>query len=379
MRILCMGDLHIASIKDTNYVYNTMIDIFDKELLFNKTNAVIILGDYFHRLLKVNEDHTALAINIMSYLVRLCKKNKIKIRIIYGTESHDSGQFVLFNYHLNEPGLDFKIVTTVSEEELLPKIKVLYIPEEYMMSKKDHYKEYLYSDNHYNYIFGHGIIDEGMPMLQFDNKPKSNEKHVPHFKSGELAKVSDICIFNHYHCFSDLGDNVYYLGSLFRDSFGEEIPKGYSIIEDNKFKFIENNKAYVYKTYEFNEDSDVYKNSDILIKEIKQIKDENNEIFNGNKFGKIRLKFNLPQELDPAFKENLRSILFNDKYISLLLKESTAELLSEVQDTIDEEYDFILDNSMIITDKIHQFISKKYEVNMSLEELSKYINEDFKL
>lgn len=379
MRILSFGDLHISSIKDANYIYNVMTDILEKELVFNKTDAVVILGDYFHRLLKVNEDYTALAINIMSYLVRICKKNKIKIRLVYGTESHDSGQYILFNYHLTEPDLDFKIITTATKEELFPGVNVLYLPEEYMLSKEDHYRDYLYSDNSYDYIFGHGVISEGMPMLQFDPKPKSNEKHVPHFKSGELAEVSKICLFNHYHCYCDLGNDVYYLGSLFRDSFGEETPKGYGIIDNNKFTFIENKEAYIYKTYEFNEDSEVYKNSENLIKEIKRIKHENVEIFKGEKFGKIRLKFNIPQDIDTAFKENIRSILFNDKHISLLMKESTADIISEIQETIDEEYDFILDNSLVITDKIHQYINKKYDNDMSLEELTKYITEDFKI
>lgn len=379
MRILAFGDLHTASIKDTVYIYNTITDIFEKELLFTKTDAVVILGDYFHRLLKVNEDYTALAINIMSNLVRICKKNKIKLRIVYGTESHEAGQYILFNYHLTEPGLDFKIVTTATSEELFPGVNVLYLPEEYMMSKEDHYKDLLYSDKKYDYIFGHGVIIEGMPMLQFDTKPKSNEKHVPQFKTGELTKVSKICLFNHYHCYTDLGKDVYYLGSLFRDSFGEEEPKGYGIIDNNKFTFVENKLAYIYKTYTFDEDSEVYKNTDNLIKEINRIKHENVDIFKGEVHGKIRLKFNIPESIDPAFKENIRSLLFNDKHISLLMKESSAALLAEVQETIDEEYDFILDNSLVITDKIHQYINKKYETDMSLEELTRYITEDFKI
>ena len=71
-----------------------------------------------------------------------------------------------------------------------------------------------------------------------------------------------------------MGNNVYYLGSLFRDSFGEEIPKGYGIIEDDKFRFIENDKAYVYKTYEFNPESSIYQSSDDIIREIDKIKKE---------------------------------------------------------------------------------------------------------
>jgi hypothetical protein len=115
------------------------------------------------------------------------------------------------------------------------------------------------------------------------------------------------------------------------------------------------------------------------VKEIKRIKHENVDIFKGEVVGKIRLKFNMPSDIDSTFKESIRSLLFNDKHISLLMKESSADLIAEVQETIDEEYDFILDNSLIITDKIHQYINKKYDTDMSLEELTKYINEDFKI
>jgi len=98
----------------------------------------------------------------------------------------------------------------------------------------------------------------------------------------------------------------------------------------------------------------------------------------GDIVGKIRLVFKTPSGIDPTFKENLRSLLFHDKYISPLIKE-TSELISEVQDTIDTEYEFVLDNSLSITDKIHRYINKHYECNMSLDDLTKYIHEEFKI
>lgn len=373
-RILLMADIHIGSIKDINYIYNITTDILEKELCFKKTDAVVILGDYFDRLFKVNEEYTSLAINIMSYLVRLCQKSNTKIRLIYGTESHEMGQYKLFNYHLNESGVDLKIIDTVMKEELLSGINVLYLPEEYVESKESHYKEYLYSNNSYDYIFGHGIIVEGMPMMQFDTGAKSNEKKVPHFKSGELLSICKLCVFGHYHV-----HNEYYLGSLFRDSFGEEEPKGYGIIEDYKLTFIENPHAYIYKTYTFEEDSEIYKNSDNIIKEIKKVKYENEKIFKGEINGRIRLIFKTPKDLDPSFRENLRSLLFNDKYISPLIKESSLDLAEEVQEVIDQEYDFILDNSLIVTDKIHQFINKFYGYDISLAAVTRYINEELKI
>jgi len=374
-RLFCFGDLHIGSIKDCNYIYETITEIFDRELQQKKTDAVIILGDYFHRLLKVNESYTILAMDIMAYLVSICKKNKIKIRIIYGTESHDSNQYVLFKEYQKQ--LDFKVIYTVSEEELFSGVNVLYIPEEYMYSKEDHYKDFLYSDKTYDYIFGHGVIVEGMPMVQF-SKQITEEKHVPYFKSGELAKVSKICLFNHYHVHTDMGDNVYYIGSLFRDSFGEEEPKVYAIIEDDKVSFIENEKAYIFKTYEFNEDSDVYESKDNLVKAIQKIKEDHKDIFSGERYGKIRLKFNLPSEVDESFKENLRNILINDKNISLLLKETNIDL-DEIKESIETEYDFILDSSLPIPDKIHQYIQKKYDIELTMDELLHYIKDDLNI
>ena len=375
MRLFCFGDLHIGSIKDTNYVYSVITEIFDKELQYQKTDAVMILGDYFHRLLKVNENYTLLAMDIMSYLVTICKKNKIKVRIIYGTESHDSGQYILFKDYQKQ--LDFKVIYTVTEEELFPGVNVLYIPEEYMYSKEEHYKDYLYSGKHYDYIFGHGVIVEGMPMVQF-SKQSSEEKHVPYFKSGELAKVSKICLFNHYHVHTDLGDGVYYIGSLFRDSFGEEEAKVYAIINGSELVFVENREAYLFKTYEFKEDDNVYQSKEALVATIKDIKVEHADIFSGERYGRIRLKFNLPHDIDDSFKENLRNILINDKNISILLKESNIDL-DEIKETLETEYDFILDASLDITDKIHQYIQKKYDVELTMDELIHYIKDDFKV
>ena len=375
MRILLIADLHIGSIKDTNYTMEVLADIFEKELKENKTDAVIFLGDYFHKSFRVNEDHTKLAINIMSYLVLLCKQNDTKIRFIYGTESHDANQYHLFNHYLKSNDVDIKIIHTVTDEELFPNMNVLYIPEEYVINKDTYYK--IYFNKHYNFIFGHGVIIEGMPMVNF-SKTAHNEKKVPHFKSGELSKISDICIFGHYHQFTSLEDEVYYLGSLFRDSFGEEEPKGYGIIENNKFEFIENKKAYIYKTYTFEEDSVIFKNSDNIIKEVNKIKKENKNIFNEKDKGKIRIIIKLPKDIDSVFKENLRSILFNEKFIVPLIKDNSYDLINEIQETINTEYEFILDNSLPVIDKIHRYINKNYDINLSINDIKKYINEEFK-
>lgn len=379
MRILLIADLHIGSIKDIAYFYNVTTDIIEKEVIFKKTDVVMILGDYFHKLFKVNEEYVSLAINIMSYLIRACKRSNTKIRIIYGTESHEMNQYKLFNYHITSSDVDIKIFDTVTDETIDGK-NILYIPEEYINNKHNHYSKYLYSDKHYDYIFGHGIIEDGMPsIVSYSNENnKNNEKQVPRFKSGELSAVSNITVFGHYHCYTDMHNNVYYLGSLFRDSFGEEEPKGYGIIEDDKFMFIENTEAYIFKTYEFSPSSNIYDSSENIMNEITKIKNEYADIFNGNKHGRIRLVFKTPESLDPTFRENLKTILFNDSHITPLIKDTSNDLISEIKEDIDDEYDFILDSSLPITDKIHQYITKQYDEPLSIEILEKYIKKSLK-
>ena len=56
-----------------------------------------------------------------------------------------------------------------------------YIPEEYVDDKYDYYSKFLNSNKHYDYIFGHGIIEDGMPAIV----SSSHEKH----KSGEVSMI----------------------------------------------------------------------------------------------------------------------------------------------------------------------------------------------
>lgn len=379
MRIILIADLHIGSIKDIEYVYRTITDIFDKELIFNKCDMVIFLGDYFHKLLKANEDHVSLAINIMSYLVRLCRKTKTKIRLIYGTESHEANQYRLFNFHLTSQSIDIKVIETVTEEDINGS-KILYVPEEYIESKEKHYGETIFAEKQYDYVFGHGVVVEGFPsnaLLGGNNT--GNEKKVPRFKVGELTRIGKLNVWGHFHCHVDMGHNCYYLGSLFRDSFGEEESKGYGIIEDGNFMFIENLEAYVYRSYTYPEDSDVYSSVDKIADEIQRIKDDNSGIFTGTNEGKIRMVFQLPSNIDGSFKEQLQSLLFNEKGIASLLKEVAVDH-DEIVATIEAEYDFILDPSLALPDKIHRYINKTYpESGLSLDEIKKFIGEDLSL
>jgi DNA repair exonuclease SbcCD nuclease subunit len=375
MRILLIADLHIGSIKDTQYFYHVVTDILEKEAGYKKCDMIVILGDYFDRLFKANEEYISLAVNIMSLIIRLSKRNNTKIRIIYGTESHEMNQYKLFNYHLTSKNVDMKVFDTATEECIDGK-NILYLPEEYIDDKHEFYKDYLYSNKKYDYIFGHGIIEDGMPSIisYSSNNKSNNEKQVPRFKSQELINASILTVFGHYHTYTNIDDKVYYVGSLFRSCFGEEDPKGYGIIEDDKFIFVENTEAYIYKTYEYNPQSEIYLSQENIINEINRIKDENVDLFSGNKVGKIKLVFKTPDNLDPSFKENLTSVLFNEKLFTTSIKETSYEVIDNgLEDDSDTTYNFILDPSVPIVEKYYQYLAIEYDTPMSKSKLEKYI------
>jgi len=376
MRIVVLSDIHIGSIKDTVYVYNVLTTIFDNELKFHKTDVIIFTGDFFHRLLKTNEEYTSLAVNVVSYLVKLCK-NKTKIRFIYGTESHECSSYRIFNHHFNSDSVDMKLIETVTEEALFPGVNVLYIPEEYVSSKEEYYKKYLYSGKHYDFIFGHGVIAEGMPMAVL-NKSITMEKKTPIFKSKELAISCTYCFYGHYHVHSTLEPNVFYVGSLFRNSFGEEESKGYYVIEDDRLEFVENKAAYRYKTYTFEDTDPVYSSTENLIEKIKEIKEENKDLFNNEVDGKIRMIFKLPSNIKDSYRETIRNLLFNDKKISPLIKEN-ENILNDSNNEVVQEYEFVLDSSLNIYEKLHKYIDKIHSVDLSVNEIKKYILDDLKL
>lgn len=379
MRILLIADLHIGSIKDIQYVYRVFTNIIEKEVIFNKTDMIVFLGDYFDKLFKVNEEFVSLAIDIMSYIVDACQRCNTKIRMIYGTESHEMNQYKIFNYHVISSNIDFKVIDSVLEETI-DGYEILYVPEEYIEDKYKYYSKYLSKGKHYNYIFGHGIIEDGMPSIVSygSDSGKNKEKQVPRFRSGELSSISDICVFGHYHCHTDMHNNVYYLGSLFRDSFGEEEPKGYGIIEDDKFEFIENKEAYVYRTYEFGPDSSIYNNPDDIMNELVRIKKENERVFSGDNNGKIRLLFKVPNNIDPTFKENLRTILSNNPALVSLMKEKNSDIIDEMKEDIEDEWEYLLDPTLLIEDKILRWINTENDVSWTKDRLMKYIGKYIK-
>ena len=186
---IVFADLHVGAmnLEQLHEEYVEMLINRIKEK--NKLDFLIIAGDFFDHKFYLNDKESIMAYYMLNELIEACKEKKCKIRIVYGTESHECNQYdILSNIDAYD---DVKVIKSVEEEELLPNMNVLYLPEEHIVNKKEYYKDYFQNINKYDYIFGHGVIREVMHEISIhikENDEKSKRKAVPVFNTAELNK-----------------------------------------------------------------------------------------------------------------------------------------------------------------------------------------------
>lgn len=375
---LLIADLHIGVMpiqKLYEEIKNTIFQILEKEAY----DYIIFLGDYFDHKLVLNEDNSLYSIIIMQEILKRCNK-KIKIRMIYGTKSHEWDQYKILSRFSSE--YDFRIIYSVEEEELFPDFNVLYLPEEYIHDKSEYYKSYFSIDKKYDYVFGHGIIREVMKeaSVSIETQNKGNRKHVPVFTSAELYRICKGQVyFGHYHIHSNINDTIFYVGSFSRWQFGEEEEKGIYSIECNKKRyknnFIVNSSADSYKTIGFGYDSKIFKDEKIMEDKLNWI----DAMIKDKVFNHVRFEFNIPKDHNhpESMMKNIKErYKFNDKvkveitngYIAEKREKEKKELLEDL-----DKYKPLMDKNLNPEDKISFFISLEYKRNIKPERISLYL------
>lgn len=384
---IVISDIHFGA-SDPELLKNELTNLFLYYLYNMKTiSFIIITGDYFDHKIYLNEKTSDYAVAFMDKLVEISKKHKCPIRIIYGTESHEVNQYNIFSMYEMDTTIDFKVIHTVEEEELLKDLKVLYIPEEFIFSKKDYYKNYLDNNKKYNYIFGHGIINEIMVIASHSmQKEKTNDrKKVPVFTARELLEsCKGQVYFGHYHINSNIKNKIFYTGSFSRWIFGEEEPKGfYHItydIEKEKYtqKFIENYLSPKYITYTYGYNSSILESEEILLKEL-SIRDKQNSLEDNEH---IRFIFNIPEtHPNPEFIINI----LNERYrysnnvkvqvTNGYIEKKKINNKRQINDILNE-YSLIFDKSIKIEDKLFYYIKKKNNIEIPIEKIKLYLYRD---
>lgn len=381
---LVLADLHIGAMP----VNQTLKEInFLKSWLHGKSfSFIIVAGDYFDRKLYSYEEYIAIANELFITLIDHCDK----LRMIQGTKSHDNDQYNIFEQFENNSTLlnliktevDFKIINTVTEEDLYENLKVLYIPEEYVYDKKEYYKKAFSEEGRYDYVFGHGIIQEAMTnAVRNMKKSSSKRKKAPVFTTAELKRICKGHVyFGHYHIQTNIDNRIFYVGSFSRYKFGEEEPKGFYEIETDgesyRNTFIENTSTERYVKISFSYKDKLFEDGTDIYNELMKLKDKKD----ASGIEKVKFIFNIPDEYPNAeFFINTVNDVFRDRddikieiangYI-VTKRNTNKEEVREVLST----YPYIFEKGNEIEEQISYFIRDKNKKEISPEKVKRYLN-----
>lgn len=359
MKIAFCADIHIGA-PNTNL--SELLACFEDML--SQCDLLIIGGDILDAKFQASSEHITTLLELFDYITLIARPQKKKVRLIYGTQSHDGfPQLQILNPYMIL--MDFKIIQHVSEE-IINCVNILYIPEEIILSKSTYYESTLYSGKKYDYIFGHGVIAEGMSMVKESSIAKK-VKSVPIFKTEELRNsVKYHVCFGHYHRRWQL-NNVSYVGSLSRFKHGEPEAKGWYLLEKHNIEFHENKWCPKYVEYHINcVDYDINDFQSNILNKIKIFKSDSNDR------DKLKFTFHMNRSAEDAigYLDIIRSLCRGDN-ISYAIKDINDTILQD--SIIENEYDYILDQNIPVSDKIIKYNDSEFEGDLDVVLLKQYL------
>lgn len=258
-KYLVISDIHLGhNINKTPYIVNNLKSYFrDYAKEFNNLQAIFLAGDIFDRLLPNSSGDYLLAVEWLTELILYCKHNKIKLRILEGTPSHDWNQARLISSVISKLNIevDYKYIDTLHIEYLeYENIYILYVPDEYKKDAKDTYEEIQSKLKELNIpnvdiAIMHGQFHYQLPMVKLESS---------HTEEDYLNIVKYFISIGHIHTPSVYG-RILAQGSFDRLAHNEEEDKGAMLItitdkSDSYYKFLKNKNAMIFKTLKFKDE-----------------------------------------------------------------------------------------------------------------------------
>lgn len=373
IKTLVLADLHLGvlPVRQTYKELEYLLEYIEDDFF----DLIVIAGDFFDKKLYAGEEYIVFANEIIQKMMKHSKY----IRIVHGTSSHDNKQYSIFKHY--EAGSNkFRIIYSVEEEKFEEGFRVLYLPEEYIYDKKEYYKEYFEEKKRYNYVFGHGIIQEAMT-----NAVRGKKKTRSHTKPAVFttAELEDICkgqvYFGHYHIHTNIHDKVFYVGSYSRDKFGEEEPKGFYELEydgeNYTNHFVENIKTEQYVTIAYPYSHTIFQKGTDLVEEFDRIKKKKKK----TGIEHLRLIFNIPDDYpDAEFLIKLATDTFRGDGYKVEITNGYIETKKNINhqsfEEVREKLNYVLDTNATIENTISSFAKDQLQKEVSPEKVKEYLN-----
>lgn len=238
-----IGDLHLG-VKLPQMDYLKSLDKFFGLIKEHKEecHCIFVCGDLFDHKLTIEEAKFA-ALFMVNLVCNNCGRTRqhVPVHFIHGTYTHDNEQYEIFVQILEKlPNTEVFYTKTAHTGTLHNGKKVLYLPQEY--GSIDYSQTF---DKEYDIIVGHGPISS-----ETKSPCKSTQYEILH-SAEQLGSISKICVFGHYHGYTDFGDNVYYTGPWLRWKYGEDEPRVFFLCNDEfEVETIPNEFALEYETFQ---------------------------------------------------------------------------------------------------------------------------------
>lgn len=254
IKYLVISDIHLGHKRNTSHeIIENLYKYFDdfvSDGRFHDLDILFIAGDLFDQALWFNSDDVVGVLLFTRRLMAWCEYNKIKLRILEGTPSHDRNQpRNLVPVAKTFSRLDFRYVETLCVEAFYDLgITCLYIPDEFAGSALEAQGAVATELDRLGLEKVDIAILHGMFKYQV---PEIGSDRFKYDEAFFLSKVKAFISIGHVHKHSTY-ERIISQGSFDRLCHGEEEPKGGVYIElhphGNRFYFIENVCAKKFKT-----------------------------------------------------------------------------------------------------------------------------------
>lgn len=345
-----IGDAHLG-VKLPNEDYLQSLGLFLKHIRESKEkcHAIFVVGDLFDHRLTIDDAHFA-----SEFITRLVcngcgrgNRTNIPVYFIHGTYSHDLNQYDIFMPMLRSMNnIEAYYIKSHGEFQLENGVRVLAIPHE--NGDIDYTEDF---KKNYDLIIGHGVIVEG-------NRNPCNARSGIIHSAKLLGDISKLCVFGHYHGYTDFGNGVYYTGPWLRWRYGEDEERVFFYCDDNfKVKTFKNPIAMEYKT--------------IVISDVEQLRDlVSSDIQTPHRF--------IVDNVTADELNTYKSIVLTTK----MNQNITYDFRNIVSDTpeviVEEDEEYATSKTEQPIPSLVKYIKEKYDVDASdkLSEYESVINKD---
>lgn len=249
--IVNIGDVHNGHPSTpTPHILGNLYAAIPDNAQTAKVHLILFTGDFFDRMLQLAYEYNLEIQLFVKYLLKICKKHDILLRVLEGTPRHDNKQSEMFDNlnNLAEIGADLKYVKTLSIEYIERYgISVLYVPDE-----ANHETETTLSQVH-ELLRAKGLthVDYAAMHGQFGFQLPEHVTAQKHDAEAYLAIVKELILIGHHHTHARY-KRIIAPGSFDRLRQNEEEAKGHIRARirngEHHIEFIENVNAKKYVT-----------------------------------------------------------------------------------------------------------------------------------